>query len=750
MTRLYRITGLLTLLLTLLCTSVRAQTTVAAMDFDGTMPEMGISSDVLFFDNLSDGFFGIIDNDGDPDDGVPMDMGDGGSSNPNLAITLSSLMGDYLYIRDLNDEGDNGTSAFATVTFGPVSLADQSGTVFSFDYDINALNGGDEVNYELMYDGAGQGTVVLVDGTTGGVTDKGLVSVVIPDAVQSVSLLLRIDSNEDVLAFDNFLVTAGNPSLPCGMSSFGPSATAECAAFTNGTADEYTLSLNYSGSDANGALALFVDGSPASAFTNNGDEPATTDDGTIDLSSPDLAEGTSYKVTFTDAGGSCAYSVTGSVANNTCVSVCDLTVEPVRFFCDDFTADADAVSAEIRYFGSEPGVTISATGSTPVTVGGNDPATEEGGTGAANTRKILLAGLEEGGAYNITISGGACSGADEIVIDAMVAADLCLPVGDLVINEFYAAPNTSAGEYEFVELYNRGLTVLDISGYSIEEGAGSSVAVPASTSLNPGEGILMAGSNSATSTGCPVVNATFIGLNNGGDIIILRDAEGLILQQLSYGAEANVQESLALSPDGNLDGGYQLHSTVSMTGATNSACANNEDNSPLPVELLSFTAVANGKVVLLNWETSLEVNNDRFLVERLVAGVRWATMGNVPAVNGRNNAYEFVDEVPAQGDNVYRLQQLDVDGVAVFYDPVLVSFTAVEFNVYPNPANDEIRFGSAFAGSDHISLLDANGRVLRELRAGTDRANLSGMPAGIYLLRVARASGIEVIRFVKK
>ena len=49
MTRLYRITGLLTLLLTLLCTSVRAQTTVAAMDFDGTMPEMGISSDVLLF-----------------------------------------------------------------------------------------------------------------------------------------------------------------------------------------------------------------------------------------------------------------------------------------------------------------------------------------------------------------------------------------------------------------------------------------------------------------------------------------------------------------------------------------------------------------------------------------------------------------------------------------------------------------------------------------------------------------------------
>ncbi len=745
MTKFYRFTGLFTLLLTLLCTSGRAQTTIAVMDFDGTAPEMAVSTDVPFFDNLSDGFFGIIDNNADPSDGAPADTGDGGSSNPNSAITAASMMGDYLYIRDLNDEGDNGTADFATVTFGPVSLAGQSGTVFSFDYDINALNGGDEVNYELVYDGVGQGTVVLVDGGTGGVTDKGSVSVVVPDAVQSVSLLLRIDSNEDVLAFDNFLVTADNAGLPCGLSAFGPSATAECAGFANGVADEYTLSIDYSGSDASGTLALLVDGAAASAFTNSGDDPAATNDGTIVLSSPDLVEGTSYEIAFSN-GGTCSYSVTGSVANNTCVSSCDLTVGEIRFFCDDFTAGTDGVSAEIRYYGSEPGVTVVATGG--IVVSGNDPATEPGGTGAANTRKILLSGLQEGGSYTITISGGACTGADDIVVAATVAADLCAPVGDLVINEFYASPNTGAGEYEFVELYNRGETMMDVSDYSIEEGAGTMIMIPAGTMVGPGEKVVVVGNMSSAPTGCQLVNAPFIGLNNSGDVIILRDGNGLVMQQLEYGAEANTRESIALSPDGNLDGGYQMHTTVSTTGETHSPCAGNQ--SLLPVEMLSFVGAANGKTVQLNWETATEIDADRYFVERLASGNNWTTIGQVVALNETSNSYDFTDESPLQGDNIYRLQQVDFDGTTTPYGPVVVTFTAKELSVWPNPASHEIRFSGSFGDDAQVSLLSANGRALRALPAGSNRADLSGMPAGIYLLRVARASGTEVVRFVKR
>jgi len=708
MTRFYRFAGVFTLLLTLLCTGVRAQTTIAVMDFDGTAPEMGVAGSIAFYDGGATAFFGIHNANADDMDGAPTDTGVG-AANRTTNVDDAPISGDFFFVVD-NNTTQNPTN-FSTITLGPVNVSGQSDLLFSFDYNAFDFDGGEDISYQLDIDGNLTAPVEFVDGANGtpDVNMAGSLSIPVPDNTNSVSLIITINQNaNDYVAFDNFLVTADNPGLPCGVTAFGPSATEECVAFTNGTDDEYTLSLDYTGIDADGTLALLVDGMAASAFTNNGDDPNTTSDGTIDLSSPDLVEGTSYEITFTDAGGSCTYSVTGSVANNTCVSVCDLTVEPIRFFCDASTAGTDAVSAEIRYFGSEPGVTVVATGG--ITVGGNDPATEPGGTGAANTRKILLTGLQEGGSYTVTISGGACSGADAIVVDATVAADLCQPVGDLVINEFYASPNTSAGEFEFVELYNRGLDVLDISDHTVEEGAGTTITVPAGTFLNPGESILIVG-GTAMPAGCQLVNATFIGLNNGGDVIILRDAGGLILQQLNYGAEANVQESLALSPDGNLDGGYQLHSTISATGETSSPCINNED-APLPVELLSFTASTEGKTVLLSWETAAEANNNRFVVQRLTDGARWADLGSVPALNGRSNAYAFTDENPAEGDNIYQLQQVDEDGETALYGPVSIAFATAGLSVWPNPAGDEVRFSSVLTAGSRITLLEADEGVV--------------------------------------
>jgi len=291
--------------------------------------------------------------------------------------------------------------------------------------------------------------------------------------------------------------------------------------------------------------------------------------------------------------------------------------------------------------------------------------------------------------------------------------------------------------------------VLDISGYTVEEGAGATVVIPAGTSLNPGETLLIVGGN-AMPADCQLVNVTFIGLNNSGDVIILRDADGLILQQLNYGAEANVRESLALNPDGNLDGGYQLHSTISATGETNSPCISNQGN-PFPVEIRSFTGSLAGKTVELNWATATEVNNDHFRVQRLSGNTTdWVTLGSVSAQNGSDNLYRFTDEAPLRGDNVYRLQQLDLDGAATVYGPVVVRFATEELSLWPNPAGGEIRFSASQDSGTQVSLLDANGRVLQMLPVGSDRADLSRMPAGIYLLRVARASGTEVVRFVKQ
>lgn len=50
---------------------------------------------------------------------------------------------------------------------------------------------------------------------------------------------------------------------------------------------------------------------------------------------------------------------------------------------------------------------------------------------------------------------------------------------------------------------------------------------------------------------------------------------------------------------------------------------------PLPVELISFTAAAKGTNVQLNWRTASEKNSARFEVERSLGGQRFAHIGEV-------------------------------------------------------------------------------------------------------------------------
>lgn len=88
-------------------------------------------------------------------------------------------------------------------------------------------------------------------------------------------------------------------------------------------------------------------------------------------------------------------------------------------------------------------------------------------------------------------------------------------------------------------------------------------------------------------------------------------------------------------------------------------------NSPLPIELLSFTAtLKNDKTVDLNWATASELNNDYFIVQRSDDGYKWENLSKVDAAGTtaiRQN-YNYLDKAPFNGITYYRLQQVDFDG----------------------------------------------------------------------------------------
>lgn len=148
----------------------------------------GHSSDVPFFDNGSGGFFGITDS------------SNGGFSN------ITSLTNNFLGILDLDDEGVNGTSGFATITFNTIDTsAALSGATLSFDYEFFEFDIGDDAFYTVSIDGVAQTEVQLINGLTN-LSLSGGVLVNIPPGTLSVGLSIRIrqDGAGDYAGFDNF------------------------------------------------------------------------------------------------------------------------------------------------------------------------------------------------------------------------------------------------------------------------------------------------------------------------------------------------------------------------------------------------------------------------------------------------------------------------------------------------------------------------------------------------------------------
>jgi hypothetical protein len=158
-------------------------TYLAFQDFDGNTT-WNYTSDVLFFDNGTDGFYGIT------------------NALNNILNTTN-----YIGLFDLNDEDDNGTSGFATVSFDTINVAGHNNVTMSFDYEIFGFDNGDDVYYTVTINGVEQTEVFLIDGTNE-LSQSATVTVNIPDGSTSVALKFRVKQNgiEDAASFDNFRV----------------------------------------------------------------------------------------------------------------------------------------------------------------------------------------------------------------------------------------------------------------------------------------------------------------------------------------------------------------------------------------------------------------------------------------------------------------------------------------------------------------------------------------------------------------
>jgi hypothetical protein len=176
-------------------------------------------------------------------------------------------------------------------------------------------------------------------------------------------------------------------------------------------------------------------------------------------------------------------------------------------------------------------------------------------------------------------------------------------------------------------------------------------------------------------------------------------------------------------------------------------------NQPLPVELLSFNGTCNEGMVNLVWQTASEFNSSHFDVEKSTDGETWRVLATIPSAGTSNEllTYQTVDNNGTQGNNYYRLRQVDIDGKEKLYDPINVSCvetTTGYFTSYPNPSGNEFQVvvnNKEILGACTLNIVDAQGKVIEqrdiEVKDGINMFVINQeLTPGMYFLNISNGS----------
>ena len=188
------------------------------------------------------------------------------------------------------------------------------------------------------------------------------------------------------------------------------------------------------------------------------------------------------------------------------------------------------------------------------------------------------------------------------------------------------------------------------------------------------------------------------------------------------------------------------------------------NNVPLPIELVDFKATAIDKQVRLDWETSAEINNDYFTIERSRDLVNFEEVGQVRSQMHNSNInlyYQTWDEKPLYGMSYYRLKQTDFNGEYTYSDYRAVWFGSKNpfdiTNVFSEPsASNDVNVDFVYNSEEPLDVMitDLTGRVIMKqsnmaATVGSNRIRLSQkLPHGIYFVTLQNSEEVVSRKFI--
>lgn len=179
-------------------------------------------------------------------------------------------------------------------------------------------------------------------------------------------------------------------------------------------------------------------------------------------------------------------------------------------------------------------------------------------------------------------------------------------------------------------------------------------------------------------------------------------------------------------------------------------------SAPLPVELSFFNAALNEDIAELEWQTTSEIENDFFEIQKSSDGVDFEPIG---IVGGKGNSievndYQFVDINVEDGLNYYRLKQVDFDG-SFDYSSIKVLRAKNELDnevaVYPNPSSSNFRFTGLGEETNDVQIFSLDGALVKEATVQFQESiQIGDLPSGTYFVQRKNINGVYQHKLIVK
>ena len=190
--------------------------------------------------------------------------------------------------------------------------------------------------------------------------------------------------------------------------------------------------------------------------------------------------------------------------------------------------------------------------------------------------------------------------------------------------------------------------------------------------------------------------------------------------------------------------GENYYAQFNVTSFSGGGAGADGNGNFFPVTWAGFDAkITQMNHVLVNWATSMEVNNDYFVVERSLDGVTFEQIKQVKAQSGTGQIlhYQAVDEKPFSGISYYRIKQIDINGKSTYSTTKTVNLVLTfEIKVLPNPNKGEFELWVS-KPLDSLELIVFNLEGKKITSFAFQKVNNSvpialNLNTGIYLLKV--------------